>query len=47
MPDPGSDVELDADDFDIFEEFGRRVDFLAGSELSLKSDSVPVRYVTD
>lgn len=47
MPDPGSDVELDEDDFAIFEDFGKRVDFLAAGHIGLKPEDVRVRcYAT-
>eukprot|EP00892_Ulva_mutabilis_P009669 jgi/Ulvmu1/7074/UM033_0135.1 len=41
VEDPGSDIELDDDDFAIFEEFGQRVDFLAAAQVGLKTDSAP------
>lgn len=41
VPDPGSDVELDDDDLAIFEEFGKRVDFLAAAEVGLNVSSAP------
>lgn len=36
-------MELDEDDFAIFEEFGKRVDFLAAGQIGLKPADEPSR----